>query len=322
MIDKKIYIIIAIAIAVLIITGTIISSTLLNHKPLEKPVTVRFAVEFNDHSSAFWVALDKGWFNEEGINIKYKTFKTGMDLAVEPSKGDIDVALACIGPVLVPYSKGVDVKLVAMTHLNGYSIIAAPGITDVSQLNNTKIAAPGKSSPAMLLLRLFLKKYNIKAEIVKMPPYTAVNALLDGEIAAAALPEPYATVAVERGGVRIIRSQDIWPSMPGSGVFVTEDFLEKHPEVVVKILKVLNRAVEYIKSNMTDATRIVSKYLNMDDKTIYESMKNLNYTLKINKDDISRLINYYVEYGVLNKPIDIDEFVDTSFLEKALGEAK
>ena len=45
---------------------------------VKSEVVVRFAVELNDHSSAFWIALDKGWFSEEGIKLDYKVFSAGL----------------------------------------------------------------------------------------------------------------------------------------------------------------------------------------------------------------------------------------------------
>ncbi|RLF04817.1 MAG: hypothetical protein DRJ60_06565, partial [Thermoprotei archaeon] len=104
-----------------------------------KPISM--AVEFNDHSAAAWIALDKGWFKEEGLNVTtLETFTTGLELAAALTKGDVDVAWACLGPLLLAYARGVPIVVVAQAHLHGYAIVGRPGIESIDQLNGGVVA--------------------------------------------------------------------------------------------------------------------------------------------------------------------------------------
>ncbi len=280
-------------------------------------IVVRFAVELNDHSSAFWVALDKGWFEEEGVHLDYKVFSTGLELAVALTKGDVDVALACVGPLLLAKNRGVPLKLVAMMHNHGYAIVVNPDkVRDVSDLNGKSVSASGPGSPTWVLLMLVKDKYNLTMNIHRMPPFMATTALLTGKIDAASIPEHYATLAESMGAKVLLRSQDIWPTMPGSGVATTEDFLRNHRDLVVKIVKVLARAIDYIKEHPDEAAKIVAKHLASDVGVLKKSMSNLEYTIKINVDEIQRYINYLVEYNILEKNMSALDFVDTSILRE------
>ena len=280
-------------------------------------VTVRFAVELNDHSSAFWVALDKGWFEEKGIKLEYKVFSTGLELAAALTRGDVDVALACVGPLLLAKDRGVPLKLVAMMHNHGYAIVVNPDkVRDISDLNGKSVSAPGPGSPAWLLLMLVKDKYNLSMRIHRMPPFMATTALLTGKIDVASIPEHYATLAESMGAKVLLRSQDIWPTMPGSGVGVTEDFLRNHRDLVVKIVKVLARAVDYIKEHPDEAAKIVAKHLASDVGIMKRSMSYLEYTIKVNVHEIQHYINYLVEYNILKKNMSALDFVDTSILRE------
>lgn len=279
-------------------------------------VTVRFAVELNDHSSAFWVALDKGWFEEEGIELEYKVFSTGLELAAALTKGDIDIALACVGPLLLAKARGVPLKFVAMMHTHGYALVVRPEYDDITELDGKKVSASGPGSPTWLLAVLVGKKYNVSFDLQRMPPFMATTALLTSKLDAASIPEHYATLAEFMGAKILLRSQDIWPSMPGSGVAVTEEFLENHRDLVVKIVRVLARAIEYIKEHPDEVAKIVAKHLASDVGVMKKSMANLNYTVKIDVGEIQRYINYLVEYGVLEKNMSALDFVDTSILEE------
>ena len=288
----------------------------------EEKNIIRFAVELNDHSAAFWIALDKGYFKEYGLNIEYKTFSTGLELAVAMARGDIDVALACIGPLLVIRSRGAPIKLVAMTHLNGYAIVVDKNIDSVKDLDGKVVSVSGPGSPAWLLLNLMKDKYGLNIETRKMPPFIAVNALLSNQVEASSLPEHYVTLAYKMGAHVLIRSQDIWSDMPGSGVSVTEDFLYKHRDEVINIIKALAKAIEFIKNNQIEASRIVAKYLATDPGIMEESMKYLNYTIKINVSDIEKYVNYLVRYGAIEKPIDIQTFIDFSIVHEVIDYEK
>ncbi len=271
-------------------------------------------VEFNDHSAAFWVALDLGYFKSLGLNIQYKTFSTGLELAVALSRGDFDIALACIGPLLVMYSRGVQLVLVSMTHLNGYSLITRDNVSSISDLNGLKVSVSGPGSPTWLLEHMVMEKYNISFKTYRMPPYIAINALLHGDIDASFLPEHYATLAVKLGGYRLLSSNNIWYEMPGSGVVVRRGFLEKHRDIVLKFVYALYKAVEYIRIHPYKSALIVAKHLATSVDVAYDSMKYLNYTLSINVSAIKTYADLLYRYGAIDHGVDIGEFIDLSIL--------
>lgn len=270
---------------------------------------VRIAVEFNDHSAAFWVALEMGYFEEEGVRVSYKVFSTGLELSAAMKAGDVDMAIACLGPILVIKDKGYDVRLVEMLHNHGYSLVARPGIDSIEGLRGAIVSATGPGSPTWLLLNLINDKYRLNASIKRLKPQIAINALVAGEIDAAVLPEHYATLAVEKGARRILTSQDIWPRMPGSGLVVTSSFLEKHPDTVQKVAAALRKATEFISEHPEEAAAIVAKYLGSDVSTIRESMSYLTYTNKVMPEEIQKYIDYLVEYKALVHALNATELL-------------
>ena len=285
---------------------------------MEAEENVVMAVEFNDHSAAFWVALDKGFFKQEGVNITFlKVFKTGLELAAALTRGDVQVGWACLGPTIMTYSRGVPIKIVAGTHLHGYAILSRPEIRRVPQLNGKVVGCPGKGSPCYLLLKMVIEKYNLSdVQVKKMPPYMMLNALLAGQIDAAAMPEHYATLAELKGFNVLVRSQDIWPSMPGSILFIREDLLERNPELVLKLVKITKRATEYINSHFNESAEIVSRHLGITFDQAYRSMLNLDYSTQIDLDQIQRYVDLMIRYGALQKRIDPRDLIDLRFLEE------
>src|SRR5665648_1150283 len=66
----------------------------------QEETPIGMAVEFMDHAACAYISQDKGWFEEEGLNLtSYESYVTGMALASALARGDIQVAYMCLIPV-------------------------------------------------------------------------------------------------------------------------------------------------------------------------------------------------------------------------------
>ena len=228
---------------------------------LPRPRGLSMAVEFNDHAAACWVASERGFFNEEGLDVEcLKSFRTGLELAAAMARGEVDVAWVCLAPAVLMFSKGVPIKVVAATHRYGYAIVARPGLSEAPA---TGVAAcPGKGSPCYLLLMIFMEERGVNYTVKYLRPDLALNALATGQVDVAALPEHYATLAVEREGCRLLAiSEELWPGMVGSVLVVRGELIEERPGLVEGLVKATAKATALIKSNLTAAAEVVAEKL-------------------------------------------------------------
>ena len=107
---------------------------------VQRQSDVDMAVESNDHAACAYVAKERGWYKDEGINFTaYESYATGMRLASALARGDIQVAYICLSPAILAYSRGVPIKIVAGTHKYGYGLVVSPGITNISDLEGKTI---------------------------------------------------------------------------------------------------------------------------------------------------------------------------------------
>lgn len=273
------------------------------------------AVEFNDHAAAAWVALEKGWFEEAGVGArKVLSFRTGLELAQAMARGDVDAAWACLGPLILLRAKGVPVKVVAMAHTHGYALLARP---EIGALEGKVAASPGPGSPCYLLLELFLRSHGVSGvEVKRMPPYIAVNALLSGQIDAAALPEHYATIAEFKGMRALARSQDLWPQMPGSFLAVREELVEERSELVRRLVRLNVESTKYLLENLEESAEIVAEKLGASEDVVLESMRKMGYGWRVDMGEVQRYIDLLAEFGVIEEDFDAGELVDLTFLEE------
>ncbi len=286
---------------------------------------IGMAVEFNDHSAAAWISLKKGFFEEVGLNISsLASFRTGIALAAALNKDNIQAAWICLGPALVAIDRGVPVEVVSLTHLHGYAVLVRPGsgVKKISDLKEKTVAVPGPGSPTWLLLRIVMERCNLsedEIQIKKMPPDMGVNALLLGLVDAAALPEPYVSIAESKGARILVRSQDIWPNMPGSVLIVKKSFLSRHPGAVEKLVKANMVGVKFIREHFNEAASIVAESLGIEEPVVRRSMHFLSYDWKVNLSEVERYVDLLRKYGAIKGDFELNEIVNLSFIEKAEG---
>ncbi|GAG16088.1 unnamed protein product, partial [marine sediment metagenome] len=154
---------------------------------LEKETPIGMAVEFTDHAACVYISKDKGWFEEEGLNLtSYESYVTGMALASALARGDIQVAYMCLMPAINVYVNAkVPIKIVAGTHKYGYGLVVNPEkIKSVKDLEKPgiRLGCVREGGAVDVLLHRTIDKYNLDEEkilsrIQRMNPPKQVMAI-------------------------------------------------------------------------------------------------------------------------------------------------
>ncbi|HEY7868342.1 MAG TPA: ABC transporter substrate-binding protein, partial [Methylomirabilota bacterium] len=113
----------------------------------QQPQKVVFALNWfpvGDHA-AYWVALEKGYYRQRGLDVDMQNSKGSGDSIAKVDTGRADVGLADSAVVIASTARGAKVKVVGMvfdkTPLNIWSHKAAP-ITKPKDLEGKTVAAP------------------------------------------------------------------------------------------------------------------------------------------------------------------------------------
>jgi len=290
----------------------------------QKCYSVGMAVEFNDHAAAAWVAYNKSWFNNVGINLTtFESYATGVALAAAIARGDIQVAWLCVGPAISAFKRGINLKIVAMTHEYGYAIVTNLSIIkSVNDLEGKSIGCVREGSMVDLLLHKAFKIYGINnVTILRMKPMDQLNALRSGQIVAAAIPEHYVAIARAWGFDILLKSQDIWLHMPGSALVVKQELIDKYPDAVRNLVKLTVNATHWIINNRNETAEILASMLHTNRSVILDSMTRLNYTNNINVTAMQELADFMAELGYIDK-FNISEMIDLSFLSQVSSSQK
>ena len=305
--------------------------------------TIGMAVEFMDHAACAYVAIDKGWFREEGLPISvYESYVTGMALAAALARGDIQVAYMCLAPAINVYANArVPIRIVAGTHKHGYGLVVNPErIKDCYGLEDpgVRIGCVREGGAVDVVLHKTIDRYHLdKGKVLKnvrrMNPPKQVLAIKMGRLDAAFLPEQWATMAEDFGFKMLLTSQDLWPELQGSVLAVKEELIQNKPETVRKLVAVSKRATKWLNQNRHSASIIVARQLSstkrevlpskagkltvgfdITPQTISRSMDRMVFTTDLDQRVVEDMINYMTQLGYIRGAIKARDIVDMSFL--------
>jgi NitT/TauT family transport system substrate-binding protein len=306
---------------------------------------IGMAVEFMDHAACAYISQDKGWFEDEGLNLTaYESYVTGMALASALARGDIQVAYICLVPAINAYANaGVPIKVVAGTHKYGYGLVADPEkIKTIKDLEkpDIRIGCVREGGAVDVFLHKVIDSYHLDegsvlGNIQRMNPPKMVLAIKIGQLDAAFLPEQWATMTEEFGFEMLLAAnQEVWPEMQGSALVVKEDLLHEHPDIVEKLVKVSQKATDWINQQPVEAAEVMSRQLSTAGGSIFpadvtevatsleitpevlrRSMGRLEYTTEIDPIGVQATIDYIARLGYIRDSFSAEEILDLRFVK-------
>ena len=311
----------------------------------EKEIPIGMAVEFMDHAACAYISQDKSWFEEEGLNLTaYESYVTGMALASALARGDIQVAYMCLIPAINVYANAkVPIKIVAGTHKYGYGLVVnSEKIKSIKDLEGSdiRLGCVREGGAVDVLLHKTIDKYDLEEKkilnnIQRMNPPKQILAINTGQLDAAFLPEQWATMAEKSNFKMLLMSQDIWPEMQGSVLVVKEELIRNHPEVLEKLVKISQKATDWINQNPQEAAEIVARQLQeaggslfpveitdiatkteITPEVLLRSMNRLEYTINIDPVTVQDAIDYIARLGYIRSSFKAEDILDLSFIKQ------
>ncbi|MBI5146069.1 MAG: ABC transporter substrate-binding protein [Thaumarchaeota archaeon] len=218
------------------------------------------------------VGLENGEFAKELGNtaIKTRMVDSGPEAVEALFTKSADLAYLGPAPLVIGYvkSKTDDIKILAGATSGGASFVIQKdsAISTAADLDGKKIAAPFIGNTQDVSLRYYLTENNLKSKerggtvtIYNIANPEIYTLFAKGDIDAAWVPEPTATMLVEQlGGKRLFKEEDTWPDKKFASVLLVArtEFLEKHPDLVAKWIDAHTSTVNWIKENPDETESI------------------------------------------------------------------
>jgi NitT/TauT family transport system substrate-binding protein len=226
------------------------------------PIPVRIAVVSRGTLDLpFWVARERGFFREEGVDAEIILFRASLTVQAMIG-GSVDFGTAT-GTALSAAVNGADVRIVmAMSERPSFDLFVQPSITSIQQLRGKKIGYGGVSGLTEIIIRQILSANQISIDQVTFLTLgggdVSFMSLRAGVVDAVMLQIPATFLAQDEGFRKIATGADYYRTVQG-GLAVTKAFLAEKPEVVTKVIRATLRALRLLKNDKKYAIETLSK---------------------------------------------------------------
>jgi NitT/TauT family transport system substrate-binding protein len=213
---------------------------------------------------AWQVAIEKGWFKEAGVDVKFEWFDYSASMDAF-SAGKLDAVTVTNGDALVTGASGAKSVMILITdYSNGNDmIVAKPGIASIKDLKGKKVGLEYGLVEHLLLLNGLQKAGMTESDItlVKAPTNETPQVLASADISAIGAWQPVSGAAMKQvPGAKPIYTSADEPGLIYDVLTVNPASLSAKRAEWAKVVKVWYRVVNYIYDQKTreDAVKIMS----------------------------------------------------------------
>src|SRR3954471_14761566 len=280
-------------------------------------------------SIAFFVAQQKGFFKDAGLDVQTKSFISPVAGLKPLLSGDLDAVLSTADSVLTVVDKAPgQLKIVYLTDTSSGAdaILAKKDIKSIKEMKGKKVAATLGQCNQLLLSKALEKAGLAEKDInlVNMNPDDAGAAFAAGQLDVAVTWEPWITkVAGEKKGHVIFSSKDT-PNLILDVLAVNTKGAAKKPAETRAFLKALNRGYEFVLAHKDEAAALAGKALEqkpeevkpmLDKITLYGPAKNLELLAGPAAEASKQVALFFKDKKVNDTLVDTSTLFDASYLK-------
>jgi NitT/TauT family transport system substrate-binding protein len=212
------------------------------------------------------VALDRGFFREEGVNIPAILTAPGGGTAVRNALAStIPYGEAGLAPIVAAKKAGADLVIVNVSvraaNDSAWVVATDSPIRTLDDLRGKTVTFTQPKSGSEADIRMVLRARGLERDVTLVASggmregFTMIDV---GVAVASPSVEPITTMSARRYRV-LFRSSDILPPYTQTVGFTTRAFAERNPEVIRAIVRARMRAVDFIRENPAAAAEIAAK---------------------------------------------------------------
>ncbi|MBI2954055.1 MAG: ABC transporter substrate-binding protein [Chloroflexi bacterium] len=314
----------------------------LQDPPLSPPVKVTVGAIGSPSDAGIYIAMEKGFFKEEGLDIELVPFATGAQMTAPLSTSQLDVGGGILSAGLFnAFNRDIPVKIVAdkgsvpkgfgfMGLVLRKDLVDSGAFKTDADIKGKTIANNGTGNMAdiqidKVLDKIGLTRNDVKIEIIPSMPDMLV-ALNNKAIDAASFIEPNIIRGLENNViVKWKPSDEIYPDQQIATLMYSPKFAANLPAAnrfmvaYVRGLRYYDEAFRAGK-NKQEMVSIMNKALKLTDATLFERMTppGLSSNGYANAKTITDDVKWLTDKGYITQPVDVSKIIDNQYVDYAL----
>jgi NitT/TauT family transport system substrate-binding protein len=286
--------------------------------PLER-TTINVGVMQVIDCSGSQIALLKDLFKEEGLTVKPETVQSGAIAIPKLAAGTLDVTFGNWISFMKAQQQGVaDLKFIGEAYIatpnSNFALITSPnsGITDVKSLVGKPIAVNAKGNVNELLIRAVFEANDVKFDpnqLVEANFPDMAGMLERGQVAAAALIEPFVVDAQQKIGAKIVADlagKGPTQDFPVSGYAASAKFAKEAPNTLAAFQRALLKG-QQLSGDRKNVEEALPKFSKITPQ-VAAIVKYGTFPTTIDKKRLQRVADLLTSYGMMPK-LDVGPLV-------------
>lgn len=273
-----------------------------------------------------YVAIDKGFFRNEGLDVELVDTVAGGGTAMQMvSSGSVNGALVSTMALANARNSGLSVIGVADIQssfkdapLEEFFVRKGSGIKSVADLKGKKIAINLIKSSFHYTWLMALENVGLTADDVEFVSLSFDQqelALERGQVDAIGLMAPYSPKARMNPDLeKLYDATDVFGERQFCEIFVNSDWAEKNPELAEKFVSAISEATDWIQEHQDEAKSIISKYTGVDVQYIddYKFQKNA----MVIEEDAEYWLEYMKRTEGISDSVKVNDIVTNKYNKK------
>lgn len=275
--------------------------------------------------AGYYIAKEKGFYKDVGIDIDIKEFQYGMDISnvIEDKKVDFAIGRSSL---LIEKAKKKDVVALFATFQDSPLMLLTREDSKIKTLNDLKskniMMTPDAKTTASILAMLSSQK--IYENDINVQDHTFdLNDLISGKTDAMASYLSNEPIILDDKGIKykIFHSKDYGFSFYDDILFTSSSFINKNPKLTKAFYEATIKGWNYAFSNIGLTSQLIYRKYNSQKKSLIhlvregEILKKLALTDSIkvigtlDENKLQKIIDVYKVMGLMKKDINFDEFI-------------
>lgn len=255
----------------------------------ETPASIRIVSTSSPTAGLLFVALDKGFFSDVGIEVTLSKKTTGKAALQAMLGGEADFATTTEIPVVRAWLAGTDVPVIAtiLSASENNLVVGRSdrGISLPSDLKGRRIGVTKGTNGEFLLDALLAVNGVAMSDVtvIHIKPTKMVDALVSGDVDAISTWNPYVIRAQKALTDRQVSfsAKDVYKLT--MNLVAGREYVTQHPGVVERVLRALIKASEYVRDHPVEVRAIVSREAGMDPALLAELWDGYHFDVSLDQ---------------------------------------
>ncbi len=303
------------------------------------------ALRFTSHAPSF-VAFERGYFKEQGLNVEFKFFKAAQPMAVAIASGDVDFGVTAVSGGLINLAGKGAIKVIGgALHeeqgIDGQMIIASKkaidaGLKTPANLKGRTFGITQTGSSFHYMAHKIAQKEGFLGSDIKLKPLQKIGiiigALKSGQIDAWSIVPHIAKGLSKSPKIEIIgRISDYIPNYQVTTIFTSTSTAKNNPKLVKSFLAAFSKGTDDFNAALVDKTagdkasedmvKLIHKYVYASKPyakaapSIRNGAMRINKNAKLNVTNIKDQLDWFKSEKLVKPNITMEMLVDSNYVD-------